>query len=178
MFDVNPFIIISIVIIAIIFVFSIVWTTLKGAPWFPTKMEKVKKMLSLAEIKSDEIVYDLGCGDGRFIITTARKFDAKAVGIEVDFFLYLWCQFLITFLGLRKKVKVFYGDLFKKDLSNADVIVCFLWPSTNKRLEEKLVKELKPTARIVSNKFIFQGLKLINKDLQDEIYVYSTEKTI
>ena len=100
------------------------------------------------------------------------------VGIEVDFFLFLWCQLLITIFGLRKQVKVKYGDFFKKDLMGADVIICFLWPSTNNRLEHKLAKELKPTARIVSNKYIFQGFKLIKKDEKDEIYVYSTEKII
>jgi predicted RNA methylase len=141
-------------------------------------MEKVRKMLTLAKVKPCDVVYDLGCGDGRFIISTARKFDAKAVGIEVDFFLFLWCQFLITLLGLRKKVKVIYGDLFKKNLSNADVIICFLWPSTNERLEKKLIEELKPTARIVSNKYIFPRLELVDQDLEDGIYIYKTEKTI
>jgi SAM-dependent methyltransferase len=170
--DFYRYIVLGIVIIAIIFVFSIVWSNIKGAPWFPTRMDKVKKMLNLAAIQPGEVVYDLGCGDGRFIITAARKFGAKAVGIEVDFFLFLWCQFLITVLGLRKKIKVIYGDLFKKDLSNADVVVCFLWPSTNKKLQEKLIKELKSTARVISNKFTFDDLLLVAEDSEEKIYVY------
>ncbi len=170
--DLYRYIILIIVIIAIIFIFSIVWSTIKGAPWFPTRMEKVRKMLNLAAIQPGEVVYDLGCGDDRFIITAARKFGTQAVGIEVDFFLFLWCQFLITILRLRKKVIVIYRDFFKKNLSNADVVVCFLWPSTNKRLQEKLVKELKSTARIISNKFLFDDLPLVAEDSEEKIYVY------
>lgn len=148
------------------------WSHIKGAPWIPTRMKKVREMLSLADIQPDEVLYDLGCGDGRFIVTAARRFDAKTVGIEINLLLYLWCQFLITILGLRRRVKVAYGDFFKHDLSNADVVICYLLQDTNDKLEEKLIQELKPTARVVSNSFIFHRLLVVNEDADEGIYVY------
>ncbi len=163
---------VGIIIIGIIVVVFISWSHIKGAPWIPTRMKKVRKMLSLADIQPDEILYDLGCGDGRIIVTAARRFDAKAVGIEINLLLYLWCQILITMLGLRKRVKVVYGNFFKRDLSNADVVICYLLQDTNDKLEEKLIQELKPTARVVSNSFIFHGLQIANEDTDKGIYVY------
>lgn len=165
-------IVVSIIIITIIVVVVISWSHIKGAPWVPTRMKKVRQMLSLADIQPDEVLYDLGCGDGRFIVTAARRFDAKAVGIEINLLLYLWCQFLITILGLRKKIKIAYGNFFKHDLSNADVVICYLLQETNDKLEEKLIQELKPTARVVSNSFLFHRLPVAFEDTDKGIYVY------
>ena len=165
-------IVVTFIIIGIIVVIFISWSHIKGAPWIPTRMKKVREMLTLADIQPDEVLYDLGCGDGRFVVTAARRFDAKAVGIEINLLLYLWCQFLITILGLRKKIKIAYGNFFKHDLSNADVVICYLLQDTNDKLEEKLIQELKPTARVVSNSFIFQRLPVANEVTDKGIYVY------
>ncbi|MFW9823229.1 MAG: SAM-dependent methyltransferase [Candidatus Thorarchaeota archaeon] len=159
-------------IIVIIIAFFFIYPIIKGAPWFPTRMKKVRNMLSLAEIQPDEVFYDLGCGDGRFIYTAARKFGAKAVGIEINILLYLWCQLVITILGLRSKVKVKYGNFFNHDLSNADVVICYLLQETNDKLEDKLLRELKPNARVISNSFIFQKLSVVSEDPDNRIYVY------
>jgi len=167
-------IVVSLIIIGIILLVLFTWSHIKGAPWIPTRMKKVRKMLSLADLQPDEVVYDLGCGDGRFIVTAARRFDAKAVGIEINILLYLWCQFLITILGLRRRVKVVYGNFFKHDLSNADVVICFLLQETNDKLEEKLIQELKPTARVVSKSFIFHRLPVVSEDTDKGIYVYGS----
>lgn len=177
---INSFRIAALVIIisGIIIGFSLLWSLIKGAPWFPTRMKKLRRMLTLAKIQPDEVVYDLGCGDGRFIVMAARKFKAKAVGIEINFLLFLWCQFLITILGLRKKVKVIYGNLFKQDLGDADVVICYLLQNTNDRLEEKLVKELKSSARVVSNSFMFHGLPLADINTEEGIYVYDIGKDL
>ena len=104
---------------------SVFWTIKRGAPWAPTPMRMVHKMLSLAEVGPDDVVYDLGCGDGRMIITAARRYGASAVGIEIDPLRYMWCQVLVTFLGLRGRVKVVYGDFFKQTLNDADVVTCY-----------------------------------------------------
>lgn len=165
-------IVVTFIIIGIIVVCCISYSHLKGAPWIPTRMKKVRQMLSAADIQPDEVIYDLGCGDGRFIVKAARKFDAKAVGIEINLLLYLWCQILITVLGLRKRVKVVYGNFFKLDLSNADVVICYLLQETNDKLEEKLIQELKPTARVVSNSFLFHRLPAAIEDTDQGIYVY------
>ena len=167
-------------IIALIIIFVLLyffWPMVKGAPWIPTRMKKVRQILSLAEIHPQEILYDLGCGDGRFIINAARKFGVKAVGIELNLFLYLWCQFAITILGLRRKVKIKYGNFFKRDLSDADVIICYLLPETNNKLEDKFLRELKPTARVISNSFVFNKLPVVNEDVHKGIFVYKVPNT-
>ena len=159
-------------ITVLIIVYFIAWALIKGAPWFPTRMKKVREMLSLLNIQPNELVYDLGCGDGRFIIRAVRKYEAKAVGIEINIFLYLWCQFLITILGLRRKVKVLYGNLFKLDLSNADIVICYLLQETNDKLEDKLLNELKPSARIISNSFLFNKIPVVSENTDKKIYIY------
>ena len=164
--------IVSGIIIGITFVICFSWSHVKGAPWIPTRMKKVRKMLTLTNIQPDEVIYDLGCGDGRFMVIAARKFDAKAVGIENNFLLYLWYQLLITILGLRRRIKVIYGNFFKLDLSNADVVICYLLQDTNDRLEEKLIQELKPTARVVSNSFVFYNLAFIIENTDLGLFVY------
>ena len=171
--DIRALISLCIIVIGFIIVFSVTWPNIKGAPWVPTRMKKVRKMLEMANIQPDEVVYDLGCGDGRVIVIAARKFKARAVGVEIDFGRYLWCQFLVTILGLRKKVKVIRGDLFKQDLSQADVIFCYLLQSTNNRLEDKLIDELQPTTRVVSNTFMFHSLTMTDLDADFGILVYS-----
>lgn len=150
----------------------ITWTTVRGAPWSPTPMSKVRKMLELAEVGPDHRVYDLGCGDGRLIVTAARRYGARSVGIELDPLRYLWCQGLITVLGLRGRVRVVRGDFFAEDLGDADVVTCYLLQSTNEKLEEKLQRELRPGARVVSYEFTFPGLHLMREDDEAKVYVY------
>ncbi len=160
----------AVFIIIIVFFFS--WSAFKGAPWSPTSKEKVIEMLTMANIKSNELVYDLGCGDGRVLIIAAREFNARAIGIEIDPIRYLWCKLRIQLLGLKDKVQVIRGNFFNENISNADIIICFLLQSTNDKLESKLLAELQPHVRIVSNMFVFSNLHLIMKDDEQEIYVY------
>jgi len=85
---------------AVLLKISIIWPEKYSAPWVPASMKVVHKMLQLAKVGPEDLVYDLGCGDGRTIITAAREYGARAVGIELDPLRYLWCQFLITVLRL------------------------------------------------------------------------------
>ncbi len=155
----------------LILVISFTWTNLMGAPWVPTSMRLVHKMLRLAEVGPDDVVYDLGCGDGRTIITAARTYGSRAVGIEIDPLRYLWCQFLISILGLRDQVKIIYGNFFTQDLSDADIITCYLLQDTNEKLEGKLKRELRPGARVVSNSFTFPGLSKVRQDGDARLYL-------
>jgi hypothetical protein len=152
---------------------SVLWTNRVGAPWVPTPMSKVRRMLEMAEVGPNDLVYDLGCGDGRTIITAARRYGARAVGIEIDPLRYLWCQMLITMLGLRDRVRVVYGSFYQQDLSDADVVTCYLLQSTNEKLEGKLRYELQYGTRVVSNRFTFPGLRLLRRDGDAEIYLYN-----
>ena len=159
-------------ILVFVALISILWTNRVGAPWVPTPMSKVHKMLQMAEVGPGDLVYDLGCGDGRTIVTAARRYGAHAVGIEIDPLRYLWCQMLIAVLGLRDRVRVVYGNFYKQDLSDADVVTCYLLQSTNEKLEGKLIEELAPGTRVVSNDFTFPRLRLLRRDGEAEIYLY------
>ena len=89
-------------ILILILVISVSWTTYKGSPWVPSSRKVLHQMLELADVQPDELVYDLGCGDGRLVVAAARKYGARGIGIELNPLLWIWCQVLITALGLRE----------------------------------------------------------------------------
>lgn len=138
-------------IILIVLVISVIWTNSRGAPWVPTPISMVHEMLSMAEVGPNDLVYDRGCRDGRIIVTAARRYGAKVVGIELDPLRFLWCQMLITVLGVRDRVRIVYGDFYKQELGSASVVTCYLLRATNKKLEGKFKAELNPATRVVSN---------------------------
>jgi len=161
----------------LVLIISISWTNYKGSPWVPTTFKMVHKMLDLADIQPNELVYELGCGDGRIAVIAARKYQARVVGIELNPFLWLWCQLVITIFGLRGRVKVVLGNFYKQDLRDADVVVCYLLPKTNKELEGKLLRELRPGTRVVSNTFLFYQVRLSKRDGKALLYLFSPENT-
>ena len=155
-----------------VFLMSLVWTNARGAPWVPTSRQVIRTMLEMAEVRPGETVYDLGCGDGRVLITAARDFQARAVGVEVDLSRFLWSALAVTVRGLWGRVKIIRGDLFTVDLGTADVVFTFLLQDTNDRLKEKLRRELRPGTRIVSNIFTFSGFPLAAVDEELQLYLY------
>jgi SAM-dependent methyltransferase len=155
-----------------LFLMSWIWTDSRGAPWVPTSREVVRRMLSMAEVRQDELVYDLGCGDGRVLVAAARGFGARAVGIELDFSRFLWSLVVIAALGLWRRVRVIHGDLFHQDLREADVVVAYLLQATNDRLQAKLLRELRTGARVISNTFTFSGMTLAGVDEEYRLYLY------
>jgi len=159
-------------LLAVILGLSVLWPRLRGAPWVPTPMRVVHKMLALAGVGPGDLVYDLGCGDGRLIIAAARHHGARAVGIEIHPLRVLWCRALIALLGLGDRVRVIRGDLFTEDLRDADVVFCYLLQRTNNKLETKLWRELAPSTRIVSRRFTFPSLRLVRQDDRDRLYLY------
>jgi len=170
-------IIFILVAVLLVMLISISWTTYKGSPWVPTSFKMVHKMLNLAEIQPDEVVYDLGCGDGRIGVIAARKYQARVVGVELNPILWLWCQIVITLFGLRSQVKIILGNFYNQDLSDADVVVCYLLPKTNKLLENKLMSELRSGTRVVSNTFLFYQVRLAKRDGKALLYIFSPENT-
>jgi len=119
----------------------------------PTPQYVVNEMLELAEVKAGDIVYDLGCGDGRFVITAAKKYGAKGVGIDIDPQRIRESQENALKAGVWEKVKFIEGDLFKSDIHEATVVALYLLPELNLRLRPKLFKELRPGTRVVSHNF-------------------------
>ncbi len=119
----------------------------------PTDFQVVTAMLKLAEVTSKDIVYDLGCGDGRFVVTAARQFGARGVGIDIDAERISEARALADRTKANDKVRFIQGDLFDTDISEATVVTLYLLTRLNLKLRPKLMKELKPGTRIVSHAF-------------------------
>ena len=124
----------------------------------PTPQEVVDKMLELAEVKEGDVVYDLGCGDGRIPVTAAKKYGVKAVGFDVDPQRIKESNANVEKNGVGKLVTIRQEDIFKQDLSKANVVTLYLLPSLNVKLMPQL-KKLKPGSRIVSHSFDMKGAK-------------------
>ncbi|HZL55737.1 MAG TPA: class I SAM-dependent methyltransferase [Bryobacteraceae bacterium] len=129
------------------------------APAFPTPQTIVERMLTLAQVKPGETVYDLGCGDGRIVITAAQQFKAHAVGIEIRRDIYEATLGRVNSLGLNDRVKIIHGNALRTDLRPADVVTLYLLTSSNEKLKPVLTQYLKPTARVVSHDFEIRGWK-------------------
>jgi len=147
-------------------------------PFVPSPEVVVRRMLQLANLKKDEVLYDLGCGDGRIVIMAAREFKAMPACIEIRKDLYEQTLRRVRDLGLEDRVKVIYGNFFEVDLSNADVVTMYLLTSVNERIKPKLERELKPGTRVISHDFEVPGWRpLIAEDLYEEwrshkVYLY------
>jgi SAM-dependent methyltransferase len=126
--------------------------------YVPTPQPVVDKMLELAEIKKSDLVYDLGCGDGRIVVTAAKKFGCKAVGFDIDPKRIKESNENVKKNKVEKLVEIKQEDIFTLDLSKASVVTLYLLPSLNVRLIPQLEK-LKPGCRIVSHDFDMEGVK-------------------
>ena len=121
--------------------------------YVPTPTEVVDAMLGLAKVTSRDVVYDLGSGDGRILITAAQRFGARGVGVDLDGALVTLARQNARKAGMSDRVSFRQADLFATDLSEATVVTLYLSPSVNLRLRSKLQRELKPGTRIVSHRF-------------------------
>jgi SAM-dependent methyltransferase len=122
-------------------------------PYVPTTEEAVKAMLKLADVKSSDIVYDLGCGDGRIVIAAAKEYGAHGVGIDINPVRIAEAKENAKKAGVEKLVRFEENDLFNADIHEATVVTLFLLNSVNEKLRPKLLKDLKPSTRVVSNTF-------------------------
>jgi SAM-dependent methyltransferase len=129
------------------------------APDFPSPEDVVEKMLSAAHLKPGEMVYDLGCGEGRIVIMAARKFKANAVGVELSPRLFKLASARVKSLGLDDRVKIIHANLLNVDLKPADVVTIYLSTESNELLRPNLERDLKPGSRVVSHDFEIRGWK-------------------
>jgi len=138
------------------------WILLKAAhsgepipevPYVPTPEEVVVEMLKMAGVTQNDIVYDLGCGDGRIVITAAKLFGARGVGVDNDPNLIRQSKENARKAGVTDRVKFIEQDLFETDIRGATVVALYLLPELNLQLRPKLFRDLKPGSRIVAHEF-------------------------
>lgn len=121
-------------------------------PYVPTKPAVVNRMLKLANLKKGDVLYDLGCGDGRIVVAAAKQYGVTAVGYDIDPERIAEANANAKAAGVTDKVKFVNANLFNTDLSKATVITMYLLPTVNMELRPKILK-LKPGTRIVSHAF-------------------------
>ena len=127
------------------------------SPFVASPASVVRRMLILAELKPNEVLYDLGSGDGRAVIMAATDFGAKSIGVELREDLAKRALMSIKLLDLNDKPKIMQKDIFDVNLSSADVVFLYLITSANERLKPKLEAELKSGTRIVSHDYEILG---------------------
>ncbi|MFD3003865.1 SAM-dependent methyltransferase [Pontibacter toksunensis] len=121
-------------------------------PYVPTSQEVVDAMLKLGKVKKDDVLYDLGCGDGRIVVTAAKQYGTKGTGVDIDPQRIEEANANAREADVTDKVRFVEGNLFDMDLSEATVVTLYLLPSVNLKLRPKLL-QLKPGTRIVSHAF-------------------------
>lgn len=145
-------------------------------PYIPTAARTVRRMLSMARAGSGDVVYDLGCGDGRALVMAVKEFGVKkAVGYEIRGDLCEYAESKIVSQGLEGKIRIVHGDLFNADLSEATVITLYLNIAANERLRPKLEREAKAGTRIVTHDFEIEGWRPTEIEVlsPDVIYLYT-----
>ncbi len=164
---------ILLVIIALLLMLSAVWPPdSPWAPWWRTSKKTALAICKLGKIKKGEMVYDLGCGDGTALITAAKEFGAKGVGIEIDPIRYWVSRIRFQKSGLANNLKVIRDNFFNQNIKDADVIIVYLIPKTLERLLPKFKQELKKGTRIVS--FVYEinlPLKAYDKENKLRLYI-------
>jgi len=140
------------------FFFSLIKENKNFVPYVPTSMKIVLEMIKMASIKEGDNVYDMGCGDGRLVTEASYIKNTKCIGIEWKVDVVLTAKIRNFFK--RSKAVIRRGDMYKQDISDADVIFTYLLPHAMDRLENKILEECKDSVIIVSHGFTFKNLKL------------------
>ncbi len=125
----------------------------KDVPFVPTPLPVVEEMLRLADPQEGEVLYDLGCGDGRIVITAAKKYNIKGIGVDIDPQRIEESNENAKKVGVADRVKFLEKNLFEMDFGDADVLCMYLLTSVNAKLRPKILADMKPGARVVSHAF-------------------------
>jgi predicted RNA methylase len=145
------------------------------SPWWRTSPHLARIECELAKVKKGDIVYDLGSGEGIALITAAKEYGARGVGIEIDPFRVFISKVRIKLAGVSDKIEIRRDSFWNQDISQASVVFMYLIPKTLIKLRPKFLKELKPGTRVVT--FVYRmDLPMIAKDEKAELYVYEIPK--
>lgn len=143
-------------------VIALSWFAGSDAPYVPTKMDGIRKILKLAGVKKGRKFYELGSGDGR-VVLAAAKLKAEAIGIEQSWLRIIYSQ-IAAWISKSKKAYFHYGDIFSKNYSDADIVYIYLLPKGVKKLQQKLKKELKKEAVVITQTYHFPNWRPFKKE--------------
>jgi hypothetical protein len=144
-------------------------------PYVPTHEKIVAEMLKVAKVGKNDVLYDLGSGDGRIVITAAKKFGTRGVGVDIDPVRVKEARENAAKAGVTDRVKFLQQDLFETDIREATVVTLYLLPEVNLRLRPKLLSELKPGTRVVSHNYDmgdWTPLKTLQIQVPEEHTIY------
>lgn len=139
-----------------------------AAPYVPTRSRDIARFLELAEIKTNDVVYDPGCGDGKILVAAASR-GADARGFEISILNYLFCKIF------RRNIKVSFKNFFKADFRDADIVYMFLSPKAHKKMGEILRKQMKKGSRIIAYAWPIEGWepeKINRAASQPDLFLY------
>ncbi len=154
-------------IAAIALILPGVYAMKTGAPFVPTRERILRRMMDQAKIQPGQRVYDLGCGDGRFVFAAAAQ-GAEAVGFELSF--PTWLVAKVRSL-IHPGSSIRYGDFWKQDYRDADVVFCYLLTSTMQTFKDIIWPQLRPGCRVVSHAFMMKGVEPVKRDIDVVVYV-------
>lgn len=162
--------------VPLIVVGSIVLPAMVGGAWSPTRTRVVHKMLEYARIGPDDVLVDLGAGDGRILLEAARRYRIPVVGIEIDPLRWCYCRLRLGISSVRRLASVRMANFFDVDLSFATVVTFYLSQAAADKLKAKFEAELPAGARIVSYRRPIRGWRPTVYDPEDDVYVYTIER--
>ncbi|MZH14644.1 MAG: class I SAM-dependent methyltransferase [Nitrospinae bacterium] len=163
-------------IVFIILAGMVVLPIFSGAPWHPLLPGTIRRILNFAEIKQGETICDLGCGEGRVLVTAAKEYSARGVGIEIDPIKVGLARMLARFKNVDQQVKITRGNIFEFDPQDADVVYLYLTHQAMDRLFPEILKKLKPTVRIVSYRFCIRGMTPEKVSADKTLFLYQLSK--
>ncbi|MCF7890628.1 class I SAM-dependent methyltransferase [Candidatus Bipolaricaulota bacterium] len=145
------------------------------ALWQPTDHKTISRVLETLDVSSGDLVYDLGCGDGRWLTRVVKDRGATAIGVEIDPFRVIVSWIRVILSGSFSRAKVIWGNMYEVDLTGADVVILFLSEEANAKLAPKFDRELARGARVASFYHKLPGWEPVSTETNEdglEIYVY------
>jgi len=165
------------VLLILIFLVTFAYGAMSAAPWVPVLEKDVERLLKIAKLQPNDVIYDLGCGDARILIQGAKKYGTSGVGYEIALMPYLVAQARISLAGLRGKVKVHWKSFWHEPIGSADVVYCYLMPRALVKLQNKFQTELNSNTRVVSYAFRLHWLTPTETERPDlkqlPVYLYT-----
>jgi len=161
----------------VVYLLYYIITFISGAPFVPSTKRATEAMIAMANIKKGMKIYDLGSGDGRVLFLAAKE-GAIGIGYELNPILVLYTMIRSFFSPHRNQITIRWKSLWNANLKDADVVFVYLLPISLDKLQKKLLTELKPGTRIVSNSFIFKNWPIEKQDKVNHIFVFSIPKRV